>query len=533
MSWESWDQAALNAAGRDHADFFYGMKGRNAMGKQLVFIAPFMQASLNPIRVYSKILAEKPLALRQPLRAYDRGKREESGIIYDVFGIRPVSAAGEPEALIFSGNFGENTIRIPFIGNILTPLSDTSYMDFKLSDFNPVTFGQNNLGLGPVPQQALSLSQEVDAVAARTPELVKDAVNEYRGGEDVNFLMGMAPDLVKRATMPDGYILKQKAPAAGALMAANPEEYGEFDEMGNLIGFSDAGAAALSADADSLAMGLMVQEGATKSAVRGMARTAPLTTDATGQEVSSSLVKEEFYKTLEDTGSYSQAVLYTLSKYGKHNVMYLVGAKESMDVGTEDLYRFTRGNMDKMEKYRSVIGYVDPALDFAAQSVDMKKLQKSWDQGDIKTVKEMTTQANRILSNFAKSELKQKFIDGYYTEAEYEAQLSNFGDSVKAIDRGSFDYTKQAREIELMQEMASDPELVSEFPAVGAMQIYLTERQRIVDARVDSDHKTLGTKRNLDVTQSLLGLGDELVKAYPEFGPAWYGTLRSEVEYDG
>lgn len=519
------DDAAKGAAKGAAGDQFYGIKGRNMLAKRLVWMAPFVQAWANPLKFYAKNTTVSTFMDAQ--RAYQTLQSEDSGVMYDWFGVRDDPSQG----VLYLDDFGNQKFRIPLMGSLWakTPFANEatqpSYMEFQANRLNPINFGEELPGLGPLPQQLFNQAMKNDTLAANTPVDVKNALSPYR-----KYGVGMTPAWVDLGLTwagvkdPAEHTEKFLAPAMSSLLASSAADYTNDD------GFIDKGGEnRLIEDAKGLAEVLYRDDVVKKGTVRGVADFDVKTTNASGEEVMVSEVRKKYFEKLNELGDSGEATAYILQMYGTHNVMYLVGKRDSIPEGDEAAYKWVRSNSDSAKEFSDILPFISPALGQAEASSDLAAWMETHGGGKLKDANELVASANEAMYKAGRAEIHAAAEANGYDDVWLDKQLAQYSRTAQQTSRSEVDMNWVDENVNMIETAIAwnGGSLTEEFPAMAAAKEYMSKRSYA--KANDMDGPSFEGMTDADVRAGLLHLGNELSVEFPEFGPMWNRLLKREV----
>lgn len=521
LTYSEVDQAAKVAVSRKREEIFYGIGGRNAAAKRMVLVSPFVQAAVNPFKVFGKAVKERPIIAVRAQRLLEGMESQDSAVIGSI-----LSGADNDKPVIHFNQYGQPVIRawMPTFGLLRSvgPVDFPEFIDLDAQRLNPITYGELSPGGGPAVQVPFEVAMGIDSVSAKTPQWVRDAVSPIRG-------QGVAPtpSLFDPLFHYDEMVQRYVPEAQAALLANDPDKYG-WDPQGG--GLSEGGMNLLQEDAWNYARGMMFSDRAAKSLIRGMISTSETTVDANGNEVLIETLKADYWKKVEESGSTGQAAYEILEQYGSNNVLHLVSGKESMVGGDESIYRWSKENPDAFTAYGTVLGYFSPTDGYSS---DYGRMLKDMGEGGAKTNKAIMADANRVMKNAQLAQVDAALLRGDISEEYHEAMTDEIRSVYSDSPQGEIDFNWLNQDLSLVRDALAynDGELTQQYPAAAAARVYLQERDAIFeDKKKDSSPtKTLKGARNASRRAHLYAVGNTLAAEEPTFKPIWNRLLKKEL----
>ena len=531
------DSMAARNAEKYTKNLFYDAARQRQYANAMRIIFPFVQAQMNTIQKWGKLLKDNPVQFEKIGRAYNALTQPGTSAIYDLTGVKH----DENQGFFFKDEFGETRFRYPFAGSVIGAMvgknldvSQALQLTAPVQSLNLAMGAVNPMipGIGPGGQILYAASGKSGAFGPEWNFLrqIIFPFGDPKGIEDL-----VLPSWMKKTFL--GAINNNATVERGvkdwASYLASTGTYGDnplADDAARTQMFNDARglsrwAGIMGALFQSIAPATPSQEVFAKDK-NGMFRTQTMMYNAWDQIAQ------------KHPGDYFKAVAEFSDTFCIKNLLVIIGGSTRNVRGTKDAWAFLNNHPDAADKYATaaadIVPYFFPGGEAATAYYNW---QKQTGRRRQLSREELAAASENIVYQMAKSQISEDqatngYSDVWYTERLIE--LNSRFDSPPTVDTriGTVD-AKIAQVGKALKDPAfKDSSIYEETKAFydayeHAIQ-YLQEVHTTAQPKLSSS--SWYTK---EMSKNLQSLAMQLMVQNPAFSRMYYGVFAGAIEAKG
>lgn len=531
------DSMAARNAEKYTKNLFYDAAKQRQYANVMRIIFPFVQAQMNTIQKWGKLLKDNPVQFEKIGRAYNALTQPGTSAIYDLTGVKH----DENQGFFFKDEFGETRFRYPFAGSVIgamvgknLDMSQALQLTAPVQSLNLAMGAVNPMipGIGPGGQILYAASNKSGAFGPEWNFLrqIIFPFGDPKGFEDLAF-----PSWLKKTFL--GVINNNATVERGvkdwASYLASTGTYGDnplANDAARTQMFNDARglsrwAGIMGALFQSIAPATPSQEVFAKDK-NGMFRTQTMMYNTWDQIAQ------------KHPGDYFKAVAEFSDTFGIKNLLVIIGGSTRNVRGTKDAWAFLNNHPDAADKYATaaadIVPYFFPGGEAATAYYNW---QKQTGRRRQLSTEELAAASENIVYQMAKSQISEEqatngYSDVWYTERLIE--LNSRFDSPPTVDTriGTID-AKIAQVGKALKDPAfKDSSIYEETKAFydayeHAIQ-YLQEVHTTAQPKLSSS--SWYTK---EMSKNLQSLAMQLMVQNPAFSRMYYGVFAGAIEAKG
>ena len=536
FSFDDVQQYAHKNAVKHVSDMFYNAAETDRWAYALRLIFPFIAAWENSLRKWSKLSASV-YGISRVERAQmvlKNLEKEESGTIYDTFGMQRVPGQG----FIYNNMYGDKAFRIPLSGKLIGLIVGEPVADIEtpIQSLNLLLAGGQvpgtdvNIlpGFGQMVQ--FGLRTNVDFYNS-LPEYVRGAVSPY-GFSEGGIVEGMLPAWMRKiyiaATMPDQQLAAVIQPIMNYKISSDPR----FQVLmtGKLTaGERQALQQLLIEESSAEARKLTVAQGILQSVLPG---TPVMNYFAETKEGSFSQVQlqKAFNKMYEDLGGdYQSAITTFANTFGDAAVPIMINGYQTGVFASSEAWNFSKENVDLADKYLNVLPYFFPR-DGVISTEYARALRRRAGVQRL-TPKEVLEEADRLTASLVKNRLVWEAAnfghDDQWIKEQYGLIMGEkFGGWNPS---GIVDTAGRENKVQLIREAIADERMLNT-PMGQSIATYLNKRDQLLQQSIAAGGpKTLTAIGNTDIRLQLEALSVSLIEQNHDFKWVFSSLFASEL----